>query len=116
MKRSLVRLVQLLLGATTRRRRPRVVPVGTLTAPSPMRGRTTRSPRRRRVVAPLALVLWVFTMCGLARPAAAQAPQSISDFASQVDLTRLGQVAIHTEGRVKSLDSHARALMQLVSG
>ena len=46
----------------------------------------------------------------------ARAEVSVSDFASKVNLVPLGQIAVHSDGRVKSFDSHARALMQFVSG
>jgi cytochrome c-type biogenesis protein CcsB len=38
------------------------------------------------------------------------------DFASSVDLTAFGNLAIHTEGRVKSYDSFAHGMMRFVSG
>src|SRR5688572_12846204 len=41
---------------------------------------------------------------------------SLHSFASQVDLTSLGRVAVHSEGRLKSLESFCRAAMQIVSG
>jgi hypothetical protein len=66
----------------------------------------------------LMMTIWI-AACGFARPAAAQ-PAPTSDqpasFSAQVDLQTLAQLAVHTEGRVKSLDSHARAMMQFVSG
>ncbi len=37
-------------------------------------------------------------------------------FAQAVDLSALGEIAVYSQGRVKSLDSFARAAMQLVSG
>ncbi|MFO0829613.1 MAG: cytochrome c biogenesis protein CcsA [Phycisphaerales bacterium] len=37
-------------------------------------------------------------------------------FAQRVDLTPLGRVAVHAEGRLKSLGSHANTFMQFVSG
>ena len=40
----------------------------------------------------------------------------VDAFAAQLDLTKLGQLAVHAEGRLKSFDSHARAAMQLVTG
>lgn len=67
--------------------------------------------------------------CGFTRPAGAQTTQPatpqatqqaaagvVDDFAARVDLRRLGEVAVHTEGRVKSLDSFCRSAMQFVSG
>lgn len=53
---------------------------------------------------------------GFPRFAPAQTPDPASDFASQIDFTGLGQLAVHTDGRVKSLDSHVRSAMQFVSG
>ena len=46
----------------------------------------------------------------------AQDVQQAPTFAEQVDLTPLGLVAVHNEGRLKSYGSHANALMGVVSG
>ncbi len=57
--------------------------------------------------------LWAGVSDGSATPGAASAELS---FADAVDLTDLGRVAVHYEGRVKSFDSFARTIMQRVSG
>lgn len=53
---------------------------------------------------------------GSETPAAANGAASAASFAQQVDLAPLSVVAVHTEGRVKSLESFCRAAMQFVSG
>ncbi len=57
---------------------------------------------------------------GLADVAAAQQNSDTSavvdEFPQRVDLRKLGDLAVHTEGRVKSLDSFCRAAMQFISG
>lgn len=71
-----------------------------------------------RILQIIAVALLV--ACSRASTALAQSTRSASSpaasFAQQVDLTALGQIAIHTEGRVKSLESFARGAMQFVSG
>ena len=65
-------------------------------------------------------VIFFLAVLGIVVPVRAQtdekAEQAPPTFAEQVDLARFGQIAVHAEGRVKSLDSHARTLMQLVQG
>lgn len=65
------------------------------------------------------------TACGFAPAARAQtsapvsaipSPADVSAFAAEVNLIPFGQLAVHSEGRVKSFDSHARAAMQFISG
>ena len=63
-----------------------------------------------RFIALLLLVLAV----PIARPAHAQDQQDA--FAAAVDLTPLGSIAVHQDGRLKSFDSFARSMMQLVTG
>jgi len=65
------------------------------------------------------ILIATLAACGFARTTRAQTTPSADQpapFAAQVDLKTLAQLAIHGEGRVKSLDSHARAMMQFVSG
>lgn len=64
----------------------------------------------------LHLTILLFAAGGLAGPVRAQTAPSLQEFALQLDLTQFGQLAVHSEGRVKSFDSHARAAMQLISG
>jgi len=63
-------------------------------------------------------LLAILAACGFARSASAQSSDTAepSPFLKQLDLKTLAQLAVHGEGRVKSLDSHARAAMQFVSG
>lgn len=55
--------------------------------------------------------MWLALACAAA--ATAQEPQS---FHQSVDLTPLGRVAVHAEGRLKSFGSHANTLLGFVSG
>ena len=41
---------------------------------------------------------------------------SQAEFVEQVDLSSLGTLAVHYEGRIKSLDSFSSQIMQLVTG
>jgi cytochrome c-type biogenesis protein CcsB len=62
-------------------------------------------------------LLIALVACGLAPSRLqAQTADQPATFESQLELKALGQVAVHTEGRVKSLDSHTRAAMQFVLG
>jgi cytochrome c-type biogenesis protein CcsB len=64
-------------------------------------------------------MLGVLAACGFAPSvswAQEQLPTAPPPFADQVNLATFGELAIHAEGRVKSLDSFTRAAMQNVSG
>jgi cytochrome c-type biogenesis protein CcsB len=63
-----------------------------------------------------AILAALLAACGFARTLHAATAPTVTDFASQLNLIKFGQLAVHTEGRVKSLDSHTRAAMQYVSG
>src|SRR5262249_23510751 len=60
-----------------------------------------------------AFIIALLVTCGLAAPARAES--SVSEFAAKVNLDPLARVAVHSDGRVKSFDSHARAAMQFIS-
>ncbi|MHC4804106.1 MAG: hypothetical protein ACYTFF_18675, partial [Planctomycetota bacterium] len=64
------------------------------------------------VVLAVLLVSWVSYRRAATQPAAGE----LSAFAREVDLAPLGRVAVYEEGRVKSFDSYASAMMQFVSG
>lgn len=74
--------------------------------------------------AAISLIVISAVACGVAwrataqnQPAAAAAnAATAATFAQQVDLRAFAQVAVHTQGRVKSLESFARSSMQMVSG
>ncbi|MEC8320169.1 MAG: hypothetical protein VX012_02080, partial [Planctomycetota bacterium] len=64
---------------------------------------------------PLSIVLSLFFLLAPAStaPATQEAPLA---FHEQLDLEPLGSMAVHVQGRIKSLGSHANAMMDLVSG
>src|SRR5688572_25884292 len=72
------------------------------------------------IIARCSCVIFIalLTALGVARFASAQAQSQPADpqFAAQIDLRTLGQLAVHSEGRVKSFDSLARSMMQFLSG
>jgi cytochrome c-type biogenesis protein CcsB len=72
-------------------------------------------------VSPITITLAILAACGVAQSVRAAdepntQPAPAQSFAQAVDLTALGAVAVHSQGRVKSLDSFTRSAMQLVSG
>jgi cytochrome c-type biogenesis protein CcsB len=64
------------------------------------------------------MVLALLMACGLAGAAhGALAPNDRqAAFAAEIDHAHLGRIAVHAEGRLKSFGSHARSMMQFVSG
>ncbi len=63
------------------------------------------------------LILLLIVAFGCASPVLAAAESgSPAPFAKRVDLSPLGRIAVMTDGRIKSFDSHANAMMQFVSG
>ncbi len=65
---------------------------------------------------PLSLVLSLFFLLAPVSPASAVQEEAPLAFHEQLDLEPLGSMAVHVQGRIKSLGSHANAMMDLVSG
>jgi cytochrome c-type biogenesis protein CcsB len=64
---------------------------------------------------PLILILLALLVtCGLAHQT--RANTTVDEFAAQLNLEPFEQIAVHAEGRVKTFYSHARIMMQYVSG
>jgi len=68
--------------------------------------------RSARSITVVALALLWFAGAARGQQAATAAPA----FARSVDLAPLGAVAVHQDGRLKSFDSFARSMMQMVTG
>jgi cytochrome c-type biogenesis protein CcsB len=64
----------------------------------------------------IGLLLVAVLVYGVMRVGASRTGAEASAFASKVDLTPIGQLAVMTEGRIKSLDSLASGTMQMISG
>jgi cytochrome c-type biogenesis protein CcsB len=82
---------------------------------------TTRSVMLITILAALLAVAPTRTAPGQAatapeEPPASQPAVDPDAFADAVDLETIGRFAVHTEGRVKSLDSFARGMMRFITG
>ena len=60
----------------------------------------------------MALIGWVVASSAASKAA----PPQRSEFAQQVDLTPLKSIAVYEQGTLKSFDSFASSLIQLISG
>ena len=74
--------------------------------------------RRMLTVCTLAAMLFVALIGWIVLSSAASRaiPPQRSEFAQQIDLTPLKNIAVYDQGTLKSFDSFASSMMQLISG
>ncbi|HWB20065.1 MAG TPA: cytochrome c biogenesis protein CcsA [Phycisphaerales bacterium] len=69
-----------------------------------------------RICAALWALMWACSAVAQSSDQSKAPTPRPESFAKQVDLSELGNVAVYTDGRIKSFFSHAQAMMQFVSG